>query len=286
MASFCCVNLLSEITCATATQAIQPPTSTTTTTTIVGDYLTETKTYSTSVKSIGIWFTCAYSVCHAGIGRVRVTTSDGVQIYESYPSTSSNTKYVYIAFDLTAVNVLGGFLDVDYVGTGHTCNRARFNWGYAGAEGTIQGVANLDNGGDGGQRFNRFTLPVGVFPAAGTVMGGTKTVTTTTFIPTGKVTTVTTGALPPLIQPPPSLVVSEAKGRKVCVLSSGGTVCSGSSSTPPAGFLSFVTFAPTNFQMDVTVSSGTALVTWDDGSSVSATHTPNVAIPYSTVFPS
>ena len=268
MASFCCVNTLSEITCNTITQAIQPPAPTTSVTKVVGDYVTVTNTYTVpSVNSIGIWFNCFYSSCHAGIGRVRVTTSAGVQIHQSYPSTSSNTKNVYISFDLTAINVLGGFLDVDYIkGTGHSCNRAKFNWGYAGSEGRVQGVANLDNGGDSGSRFNRFVLPIGTYPAAGTVLGGTKTVTTTTFVPTGTVTTVTTGALPPLVQPPPSLVVSEAKGRKVCILSSGGTVCSGSSSTPPAGFLSLVNFSPTSVEVDVTVSSGTCAINWGDGS--------------------
>ena len=145
----CCINRLSEVTCPTPTGK-------------------------------AIWFKCRYSACHGGVGHVTIKASDGSAVYDGYP-TSSTSKYVYIDFDTSKINALGGTMDVTYKPGdsnwgSHACNRATFDWGYASSEQLVVGTAHLDNTGGsndlgngcagvGGiySRCNTFTIPAGAF---------------------------------------------------------------------------------------------------------------------------
>jgi hypothetical protein len=114
----CCINRLREVTCAT-------------------------------VNGKAVWFKCRYANCHGGIGHVVITTTDGKKIYDGCP-TQASSKYVYIDFDATWLNTLGGIMDVTYKPGdcnwgSHVCNRATFDWGFASDEQTVVGTAYLDN---------------------------------------------------------------------------------------------------------------------------------------------
>ena len=111
-----------------------------------------------------IWFACAYSGCHGGVGHVKIyaNTGGGTEelVHQSCPSTSS-AKLAWISFDPINVNINGGRMTVNYgepgcACCGHGCNAAKFNWGFHDDQTAVRGVADLDNGGSGGPRFNTF----------------------------------------------------------------------------------------------------------------------------------
>jgi len=135
MSTSCCSDILIEVTC--------PPPS----------------------ESGGIiWFACAYSSCHPGVGHVKIyaNTGGGTEelVHQSCPS-ASGAKLAWINFDPLSVNINGGRMTVNYGESGcaccgHSCHRAKFNWGFHDDITTIKGVADLDNGGEA--KFNTFTF--------------------------------------------------------------------------------------------------------------------------------
>jgi hypothetical protein len=110
-----------------------------------------------------IWFACAYSGCHAGVGYVVIRANNNV-IYSGCPSAGTQKK-IYISFDKAPLYQFGGTMTVNYgegcARGGHRCDSATFNWGYDGSD-TVVGTAYLNNASDGGSRFNTFTIPANV----------------------------------------------------------------------------------------------------------------------------
>jgi len=115
-----------------------------------------------------LWFECALAGCHSGVGNVKVYSGGGndLEILEVNvcPASSGSGKKAWVNFDATRLNQYGGRMSVNYgeagcACCGHACNGALFNWGWADSLTTIRGVADLNNGGGGGARFNSFTIP-------------------------------------------------------------------------------------------------------------------------------
>lgn len=183
----CCINRLREVTCAT-------------------------------VNGKAVWFKCRYANCHGGIGHVVITTTDGKKIYDGCP-TQASSKYVYIDFDATWLNTLGGIMDVTYKPGdcnwgSHVCNRATFDWGFASDEQTVVGTAYLDNLGGSNDLGNSCGLGGSARCSSFTIAAGSLSAQTSTS-PTG----------------------FYAKTRRVCFV--GANTCevvinvSGSGATPP-----------------------------------------------------
>jgi hypothetical protein len=143
MATSCCSDILIEVTC--------PP-----------------------VETGGggvVWFQCAYSGCHGGVGHVKVyanldpalgIANGEEKVHDSCPYASSS-KLAWVNFDPTKVNAFGGRMTVNYgepgcACCGHGCNGALFNWGFHDNTTTPKGQADLNNGGSGGPRFNTFNF--------------------------------------------------------------------------------------------------------------------------------
>ena len=138
-----------------------------------------------------LWFECAYSGCHSGVGNVKVYSGGGAQpeIEEvnTCPQAGSSGKKAWVNFDATRLNQYGGRMTVRYgeAGScaccGHSCNGALFNWGWADNVTLVKGVAYLDNSGGandkgptlgavGHQRFNEYLIPPSQAPTPQTLV--------------------------------------------------------------------------------------------------------------------
>lgn len=201
----CCINLLSEVNCPTP-------------------------------NGKAIWFKCRYAACHGGVGHVVVTASDGTVVYDGDP-TVSISKYIYIDFDTAKVNSLGASMDVTYkpgdaAWGSHTCNRATFDWGYAGNEQLVVGTAYLDN--------------TGGVNDLGNTCGSSYTRCNTFQIPVGAFTTSTNT----------SPVGFYAKTRKVCFI--GNPTCSGGWTEAIANAGPGINFVPAGYKL-ATIPAGKSL---------------------------
>jgi hypothetical protein len=116
----------------------------------------------------GLWFECALSSCHPGVGFVRLYNSGGTLLYSGCPSGRPRT---YVAFNAGLLDY-GSYVHVDYARSGgglqspcyggHQCDGAQFKVGLGKSQ---IGVADLNNGASGGERFNRLSIPNGIIDA-------------------------------------------------------------------------------------------------------------------------
>lgn len=104
-----------------------------------------------------IWFRCAYSACHPGVGHVIIESKTGEILYDGCP-TEATRKLIWLDFPAAKLWE-GGLMQVNYgqpgcSESGHHCDGATFEWGSYKDTANPLGVAYLDNAGGENDRGN------------------------------------------------------------------------------------------------------------------------------------